>query len=294
MILVQVLVSGILLGGLYALISLGLTIVFGVVRIVNFAHGACVMLAMYATFWLAKGSGLDPYVLAPFVTIIFAFVGVGLYHGIFRFTIGRSHAVQIFASVGLLVLLENLALVLWGADFRTLRTAASDVLRVGGIRLPIGLVVAFVVSIAVAVVLLLVTTRTRFGKNMQAVTQDRYAAMLVGVNPQRIFGWSFAIGIGLAGLAGALLSPLYSIYPQVGVQYGLVAFVVVVLGGMGSLYGAVAGGLIVGVVEALAGYYLSSAYQELSYFAIFILVLLLRPQGLFGREGSAEIGQEVV
>ena len=254
MVLLQVLVSGLLLGGIYSLVSVGLTLVFGVVRITNFAHGAFVMLGMYSAYWAYDLFGLDPYLAALIVVPLFFVLGVIVYQVIFRLTVGRPPLVQIFVSVGLLI--------------------------------------AFVVSIVVTLALMVVVRRTRLGRATRAVTQDRMAATLMGVSTHRMYSVAFGISIACTGLAGTLLMPIKAVYPTVGVQFTLVAFVIVVLGGMGSVQGALIGGLVIGLVESLAGYYVSSAYQQLAYFVVFIVVLVARPQGLFGSAAEAEIGEE--
>ncbi|EWT06267.1 branched-chain amino acid ABC transporter permease [Intrasporangium chromatireducens Q5-1] len=292
MVLLQVLVSGLLLGGVYSLVSVGLTVVFGVVRISNFAHGAFVMLGMYSAYWAHELFALDPYVAAVVIVPLFFLLGMGVYQLAFRHTIGKDPLVQIFVSVGLLVALENLALFLFGADFRTVRTFAGQTAQLGPVNLPVGLLIAFVVSLAVALALMALIQRTKLGRATRAVTQDRVAATLMGVSTHRMYSVAFGISIACTGLAGSLLMPIKAVYPTVGTQFTLVAFVIVVLGGMGSVSGALIGGLVVGLVESLAGYYVSPAYQQLAYFVVFIIVLLARPQGLFGSAVAAEIGEE--
>lgn len=292
MVLLQVLVSGLLLGGIYSLVSVGLTLVFGVVRIANFAHGAFVMLGMYAAYWAHHLFGLDPYLSAVVVVPLFFLLGMVVYQLIFRLTVGRPPLVQIFVSVGLLVAVENLVLFLFGADFRTVRSFAGQTTSLGSLKLPLGLLIAFAVSVVVTLGLMAVVQRTRVGRATRAVTQDRMAATMMGVSTHRMYSLAFGASIACTGLAGCLLMPIKAVYPTVGVQFTLVAFVIVVLGGMGSVSGALIGGLVIGLVESLAGYYIASAYQQLAYFAVFIIVLLARPQGLFGSAAEAEIGAE--
>jgi branched-chain amino acid transport system permease protein len=290
MILPQVLLSGLLLGGVYALISIGLTLIFGVVRIVNFAQGEFVMLAMFATYFLVTLVGMDPYLAGVIVVPAFFVLGLLVYSVIFRFTIGRPAVTQIFASVGLLIVLQNLALYLWGADVRTIRTPYLEAIQVAGLSIQLGLLIAFVVALGVAVGLNLVLTRTRWGVSIRAATQDRAAATLMGVDNNRVFAVVFGLGIAAAALAGVLLMPTFSVYPLVGVQLGLVSFVVVVLGGLGSVPGAILGGLLIGLVETGTGFFISTGLQQLGYFVVFILFLVFRPSGLFGLRGAEELG----
>lgn len=289
---IQVLVAGVLLGGVYALVSVGLTLAYGVVRIVNFAHGAIVMMAMYASFFLVQ-QGINPYAAIAVIIPAFFLLGMLLYQFVFRLTIGRPHVVQIFASFGLLILLENLALLAFGSEFRTIKASGPATLDLNGVRVPFGLLMAFIVSVAVSVAILVIVNRSKFGLAVRGVTQDRLAATLMGVSANRVYAIAFGVAIACAGLAGGLLMPIRTVFPTVGVQFTLVAFVVVVLGGMGSVTGALLGGLIVGTVESLAGYYLGSAYQQLAYFALFVLILLVRPSGLLGSPNEAEIGEEI-
>jgi branched-chain amino acid transport system permease protein len=286
----QLVVSGLLIGGIYALISVGLTLIFGVMRMVNFAHGEFIMIAMYMSFWLFHLYGVDPYV-SLLVTVPALFViGVLVYQLIMRWIIAAPHVVQIFATLGLSVTLQNLVLVIWKGDFRFVRPAYGDqVILLGPTRLNVPLVVAFVVALLFIGVLYAFLRLTYPGKAVRATAQDRDAALLMGIDIGRIYLLTFAIGMACVGVAGALLAPLYPIYPTMGVPLAIIAYVVVVLGGLGSIGGALLGGLIVGLVETFSGFYVGTAWKEVSYFIMFILVLLLRPAGLFGQRGAEEL-----
>jgi branched-chain amino acid transport system permease protein len=289
-VLAQVAVSGLLLGGVYALISIGLTLIFGVMRVINFAHGEFLMVAMYATFWLYTLYGLDPYVSVFIVTGLLFLLGIATQGVIIRPILRGSASMQIFATVGLSIVLQNLALVLWKADYRAVdalhsRTVISfGPLLIGGSRL-----VAFLAALAITAALFLVLRRTYLGKAIRSVTQDRTAAMLMGINIGRINLITFGIGSAMVGIAGSLLMPIYPAFPTVGTYFVLIAFVVVVLGGMGNVTGAFLGGLIIGLVEAFSGFYIP-ALKEAVYFAVFVLVLWIRPTGLFGVVGAEEVG----
>jgi branched-chain amino acid transport system permease protein len=286
----QLVVSGLLIGGIYALISVGLTLIFGVMRMVNFAHGEFIMLAMYMSFWLFHLYGIDPYV-SLLVTVPAMFViGVVVYLVIMQRIIAAPHVVQIFATLGLSITLQNLVLVIWKGDFRFVRPAYGDqVILLGSTRLNVPLVVAFVVALVFIGVLYAFLRVTYPGKAVRATAQDRDAALLMGIDIGRIYLLTFAIGLACVGVAGALLSPLYPIYPTMGLPLAIIAYVVVVLGGLGSIGGALLGGLIVGLVETFSGFYVGTAWKEVSYFIMFILVLLLRPAGLFGQRGAEEL-----
>lgn len=289
-ILAQVAVSGILLGGVYALISIGLTLIFGVLRVVNFAHGEFLMIAMYASFWLFQLWGVGPYVSMPVVVALLFVVGVVVQFLVIRPILKASASMQIAATVGLSTLLQNLALVIMTANYRSVDTPLSKaVVSAGPILLGVSRLLAFLVALAITGLLFLFLQRTYPGKAIRCTTQDRTAALLMGINIDRVYLITFAIGSALVGVAGALLMPLYPVFPTVGAYFVLVAFVVVVLGGLGNLTGALLGGFIIGLVEAFSGFYVPEL-KEAVYFVVFIIVLLIRPTGLFGVVGAEEVG----
>ncbi len=291
MIVAELLVSGLLLGGVYALISIGLTLVFGVLRVVNFAHGEFLMLGMFAAYWAFALFGAPAYLSALAALPLFALFGYLVYRLVISRTLGTGDVVQIFATVGLGVILQNGALVLWTGDFRTIRGDYADALvRVGGVQVPVPLLVAFTVAIGVTGLLFLFLNRTLEGKAIRAVAQDPIASLALAIDTDRVYLRAFVIGTCCVGLAGVLLAPSYPIFPAIGANFGLVSFVVVVLGGLGSMAGALLGGLIIGVVEVLSGFFLGTELKQAVYFLIFILVLLLRPQGLFGQRGAETLG----
>ena len=289
--LIQLVVSGLLIGGVYALISIGLTLIFGVMRIVNFAHGEFLMVAMFAAFWLFELTGLSPFMAAPIVALLLFLFGALTYLLIIRRTVGSPMVVQIFATVGLGLVMQNAALVLWSGDFRTIRSAAANsVLKVAGIQVSYPLLVASLAAIAIALLLFAFVAWTYPGKAIRATVQDRTAAQLMGIDIDKVYLLTFALGSGLVGIAGALLAPAYPIFPAVGTNFGLASFVVVVLGGMGSMTGALLGGLLIGLVETLSGFFIDSALKQAVYFVVFILVLVFRPAGLLGQRGAEEVG----
>ena len=288
---IQLVVSGLLIGGVYALISIGLTLIFGVMRIVNFAHGEFLMIAMYAAFWIFELTGLSPYFAVPIVAFLLFIFGALTYVLIIRRTVGSPMVVQIFATVGLGLVMQNAALVLWAGDFRTIRSPqANAVLNFAGIQVSYALLVASLVAITVAMVLFAFLAWTYPGKSIRATVQDRTAAQLMGVNIDQVFLLTFALGSACVGIAGGLLAPAYPIFPSVGTNFGLASFVVVVLGGMGSMTGALLGGLLIGLVETMSGFFIDSGLKQAVYFVVFILVLIFRPTGLFGQSGAEEIG----
>lgn len=287
----QVLVSGLLTGGIYALISMGLTLIFGVTRLVNFAHGELVMLSMFAGFMLSTVFGIDPYLGVFPVALGAFFVGVLMQRGLIQPLLYASHGAQIFATMGLSIALLNMAVMIWGTDYRSVRTPyESALITLGAWNIGVPRLVTFVVAIVMMVSLLVFLNRTYLGKAITAVTQDRVAAQLMGIDVLKMYGIAFGIGVMFVGVAGTLLTPMYAVFPAVGQYFGLTSYVVVVLGGMGNVVGALAGGLLIGVVEGLSGYFISPALKEAVYFLIFLVVLVIRPSGLFGIVGSEEMG----
>jgi branched-chain amino acid transport system permease protein len=287
----QLIISGLLIGGVYALISIGLTLIFGVMRIVNFAHGEFLMLSMFLTYWMVVLFDISPYTALPFVALFMFFFGAIIYTLIIRRTLSSSMVVQIFATVGLGTLMSNGALILWTADYRMLQSEfGGKIISLSGIHIEIAPLIAFIVAICVALILFAFIAFTYTGRAIRATVQDRDAAQLMGVNIDRVFMLTFAMGSLLVGVAGALLAPIFPVYPTVGLNFGVVSFVVVVLGGMGSMTGALLGGLLIGMVETLSGYFIDSGLKQAVYFFVFILVLIFRPNGLFGQKGAEEMG----
>jgi branched-chain amino acid transport system permease protein len=290
-VLAQLVVSTILLGGIYALIAVGLTLIFGIMRVVNFAHGEFLMLGMYLAFWAWDLWRIDPYVVLPVGAVVFFVVGLVVYLLVMKGVVHASHNVQIFTTVGLATLLENVALVAWTGDFRFVRPwHSSVVLRLGATAFNLSQVVAFAIAVAFTIGLFAFMRWTHTGRVMRATAQDRDAATLMGIDTDRIYRLTFAMGIAAVGMAGVLVSPLYSVYPQAGLQFVLLAYVVVVLGGLGDMVGALLGSLIVAGVEVVGSYFFGSAWKEVLYFLLFIAVLVFRPAGLFGQRGAENLG----
>lgn len=290
-VLPQLLVSTILLGGIYALIAVGLTLIFGIMRVVNFAHGEFLMLGMYLAFWSFTLWGLDPYVVLVGAVPVFFLLGLVSYLLVMRGVIQASHNVQIFTTVGLSIALQNAALVLWTGDYRFVRPwHASEIVRIGGAALNLSQVVAFVVAGVFTLGLMAFMKFTHAGRVMRATAQDREAATLMGIDADRVYRLAWAIGIVCVGVAGVLLAPVYTVYPQAGLQFVLLAYVVVVLGGLGDMRGALLGSLIVAAVETVGAYTIGIAWKEVLYFVLFIIVLVIRPAGLFGQRGAETLG----
>jgi len=287
----QLLISTILLGGIYALIAVGLTLIFGIMRVVNFAHGEFLMLGMYLAFWAFTLIAMDPYlVLLPAIPLFFL-AGLATYALVMRGVIHASHNVQIFTTVGLSLALQNVALVLWTGDFRFIRPwYYSTVVRLGDTAFNVSQIAAFAVAMAFTAALFAFMRWSYTGRVMRATAQDREAASLMGIDADRVYAFTWAIGIVCVGIAGVLLAPLYPVYPTAGLQFVLLAYVVVVLGGLGDMVGALLGSLIVAAVEVVGSYVFGTAWKEVLYFLLFIAILLIRPAGLFGQRGAESLG----
>jgi len=289
--ILQLAINGLTLGGIYALIAIGLTLIFGVVRIINFAQGEFLMIGMFATFWIFSLLKIDPYIALFIFTPLLFLLGVGTERLIIKPILNAPPIAQIFSTFGLSIVLQNGALMFWKSDYRSLETASSNaVLNWGGLMINVPRLVAFLAAVGIVILLYLFLQKTYLGKAMNAVAQDRDAAQLMGVDINKIYMVAFGVGIGLEGLAGALIMPIYATYPTVGFTFGLIAFVVVVLGGLGNMIGAFLGGLIIGLVESFSGFYISPELNTAIYFLIFVLVLIIRPSGLMGIVGAEEMG----
>ena len=282
-IIIPSVLNGLTTGGLYALVALGLTLIYGVLHIINFAHGALLMLGLYAVYFLNVQFGIDPYVALLIVPPAMFALGYGLQRGIIgRASHGRDENI-LLVTLGLSIIIENLSLFFFRSDTRTVDTPYSfDVVEIFGAFLPYPKVVAFIGALVTAVLLWLLMSRTDLGRAIRALAKERKGAQLVGINADHVFAMSFGLGVACLGVAACLLLPSYYVNPQVGGGFVLIAFTIVVLGGMGSFVGALIGGLIIGVVEALGGLFLGESLGQIGIFLIFILVLIFRPTGLFG------------
>jgi branched-chain amino acid transport system permease protein len=282
-ILVPAVLNGLMTGAVYALIALGLTLIYGVLHIINFAHGALLTAAMFAAFFAHHLLGLDPYIGAVFLTPLF----YGLGYGLQRFIIGpAAHGEDsniLLVTLGLAVVIENALLYAFRADTRTINLPyAFNTIEIGNAFIAVPRVVAFGIVIVVAAALWLFMGWTESGKAIRAVAKEKLGAQLSGINVAHIYAMTFGLGTACLAIAACLLLPTYYVNPSAGNAFVLVAFTIVVLGGMGSVVGALIGGLFVGVVESLSGLFLGESLGQIGIFVMFILVLLFRPTGLFG------------
>jgi branched-chain amino acid transport system permease protein len=280
----QSLISGLLIGGVYALVGIGLTIIFGVMRIINFAQGELLMIGMYLTYYLFHLLGVDPFVsIAITLPLMFLF-GALLQLTLVNRVLDALPQNQILLTLGIGLVISNTTMMLFTSDYKILSTSySSSSVRLGGISISEPLAVSFAITVAITAALYWFLLRTDTGQAIRATAQDRDAAQLMGVDVRRMSVIAFGIGSALAGAAGSLIAPTYYIFPQVGGAFTLKAFVVVVLGGMGSIVGATLSGLIIGTTESLGAAYLSSGMKEVVVYVLFLLVLLLKPSGLLGK-----------
>ena len=276
-------INGLLMGGIYTLVASGLTLIYGVLHIINFAHGSMLMLAMFGVYFLLTKVGVDPYLALIIMVPAMYALGYVLYrHMIGRISLGRDENILLI-TLGLSILIENLALLFFKGDSRTVSLSYSDkMFELGPLLLGMPKVISFFAAMVLCAILGLFITRTDTGKAIRAVAKERMGARLVGIDVERIFAVSFGIGLATLGAAACLLMPIFYVSPTSGHVFVIVAFTVVVLGGMGSFLGAVLGGLIVGLTESFGGLFLGESLGQIGISLIFILILLFRPSGLFG------------
>ncbi|HYM31176.1 MAG TPA: branched-chain amino acid ABC transporter permease [Candidatus Cybelea sp.] len=283
-ILLPAILNGITTGAVYVLVALGLTLIYGVLHIINFAHGSLLMVALYGVYFLYMLFGVDPYLAFPVVVPAMFTVGYALQ----RFVIGHARHGKdenvLLVTLGLSIIIENLALYLWSSDTRTINTPYGfSTVDLGVAFIAVPKVVAFFGALLVTGLLWLVMQRTDLGKAIRALAKEPQGAQLVGIDIEHVYAMSFGIGIACLGAAACLLLPSYYASPHVGQAFVLIAFTIVVLGGMGSFVGALAGGLIIGVTESVGGLFLGESLGQIGVFLIFIGILLFRPAGLFGQ-----------
>ncbi|MGD0508337.1 MAG: branched-chain amino acid ABC transporter permease [Terriglobales bacterium] len=283
---IQAILNGLLTGALYGLIAMGMALIFGVMRIVNFAHGAFLMLGMYATYVLFQTTGISPYYSFPLAGAVLFVIGYATYMGLLRPIRGQVDFMVILLTMGLALIITDGVQLIFGADYHQINIPLlSKNIRIGSqISINAPWLVSFAIAAVLAVALYFVVTHTMFGRAARAIAQNRYAAPLMGINVNRVQAISFGIGSAAAGIAGALLLPVFYLFPEVGNQFKLKSFVMVVLGGMGSIQGAAIAGLVLGVVESLTSLYWGNEWALAVDFVIFILVLSLKPSGIFGSQ----------
>jgi branched-chain amino acid transport system permease protein len=284
MVMVQVIVGGLLLGAIYALFSSGLTLIWGMMNFINFAHGEFVMLGMYVALLTVTWLGGGPAMFGLAAACALFVLGVGIYLSLIRQVIRGPMLSQILSTFGLALLLRYSAFYIFSANFVSLpQNSLTGTVKLGGIFLPIAQLAAGAVAIVLTLALHFLLTRTTVGSRLLAVAEDRAAAMLMGIRPDRMQALAWGLSAGAAGIAGALMATAYPWSPSVGETFGLIAFVVVALGGFGSVLGSLYAGLIIGLIQAVSAFWLGALYKDMVVYALFVAVLWLRPQGLMGK-----------
>lgn len=281
--LIQTLISGLLMGFIFSLIAVGLNLIFGVMDIVNFAHGDFLMLSMYTAFWLYTWWGIDPLFSLPICVVLLFAVGWATYRLIIKRVLKAPMLAQIFSTFGLMIFLRHAALLAWSSDYRAIKeTLLNGRIGIGGVFIPIPQLVASVGAIITFALIYWFVQKTETGMALMATAEDADAASLMGINGDRMYALAWGLGAACVGVAGALLSTFYYIFPEVGYFFGLLAYITVALGGFGSITGAFIAGIIIGVAEVLFGFLAVPAFKYVFVYLIYLVVVIARPQGLLG------------
>lgn len=279
----QAIINGILLGGTYSLIAVGLSLIWGVMRIINWAHGAMVMISMYISFFAYSLFKLDPLISLPLVAITMFVIGYLLQMGLIERTLNSSWISRLCATFGLMMILESLALLIWSSNWLTIPVVYGTWnFNIGGVFISFSRFISFLIAIIMALVLHLFLNFTEIGKVIKATAQDKEAAALMGINVNNIYRITFGLGLAATGIAGASLMTYYYVFPKVGFPFALTAYIVCVLGGLGKLNGAILGGFIIGLSQSISAYLISPDYKMIVSFIIFLIVLYFKPGGIFG------------
>jgi len=284
----ELLAGGLITGGIYALVAIGLNLQYGLMRIMNISHGEFLMLGAFLTWWAHTAWGISPLVFLPAAFAVLMLIGMAVHWLCFRQVAAKAPNVEVFearslmVAFGLMFLVQNTALLIWGGDLRGYEYLAEPV-QVADMRFTVNKLVLFGIALALSLALIALLKLTLLGKAVRALMQSPVGAQLVGINTKRLHPLMFGIGLGLSGVAGALLSMTYEISPSMGEPYTVTALIVITLGGFGSIAGSLVGGLLLGVVEALGMYFTSPSFKMLLSYAVFIGVLIWRPNGLFSR-----------
>jgi branched-chain amino acid transport system permease protein len=284
----QALVTGLLMGGVYAAYSSGFSLIFGVMNVVNIFHGELIMIGAFTTYWLYTLYHIDPFVTLPASILSVSLLGYVIQRFLINRVVEAPPMISYLCTFGVHLILANLALLAWSADFRTVTTSYSgEGFSIGPITVPLARLVTFIIAIVTTFAIYRFLEKNRHGKAIRAASQDKEMARLVGIDIRKVYALTFALGAGITGMAGGLISTYFVIYPQMGLPYTIIAFCVVVLGGMGYIPGALIGGLLLGVIQSLAATYLTSGLSVAITFILLFIILILRPQGIMGR-GAVE------
>jgi branched-chain amino acid transport system permease protein len=282
-------INGILMGSIYGLTALGLTIIFGVLKVINFAHGSLLMVGMYAAYWAVLMTGLHPYLALVLVVPAMYFFGYALQDIVIKPIFKAERDVRepitvIIVTTGIWYILDNLALLVFGPDYRTISNnpLRGKMLEIGQIMISVPKLWGFVLAMVTATAVYLFLQKTRMGRAIRATSLDRDAASLMGINQYKIYNVAFGIGTATAGIAAVALVPFYNVFPTVGVLFDIKGFIIVVLGGLGSIGGAILGGIIIGLIESVGPQFMTATWTEAIVYGLFLLVLFVKPSGLFG------------
>lgn len=289
--LLQDVINGILMGSIYGLVALGLTLVFGVLKVINFAHGSFLMVGMYVAYWVVAFTGLHPYIALFLVAPIMYLFGYLMQQWLIRPIFVAERDVRepitvIIVTTGVWYVLDNLALLFFGPDYRALspNPLKGEMIELGEILISTPKLFGFIITVLTAAGLYWFLLKTRMGRAIRATSLDRDAASLMGISQWKIFNVAFGIGTAIAGIAAVVLVPVYNVYPTVGVPFDVKSFVIVVLGGLGSIPGALLGGVIIGLIESIGPNFMTSTWTEAIVYGLFLLVLFFKPSGLFGQK----------
>jgi branched-chain amino acid transport system permease protein len=281
----QLLIQGVLMGGVYGLIALGLSLIFGVMGVINFAHGPMIVVGMYVAYWILVLAGIDPYLALPLTAAVMFLLGYVVQSLVVNRVLDFPEAMQVVPLVSVGLVLENLALLLWGPDPRSPQTFLGLAsVQMGDISLDISRLLAFVLAICITLAIFSFLKLSDLGKSIRACADNRAGAQVIGLKVNRINNFSFGLGAATTGAAGALLLPLMPVSPHLGHDFTLIAFVVVILGGMGNLVGALLGGLILGVAESVSTLFLPATLKHAVSFGLLIVIMMFKPQGLLGEK----------
>ena len=281
------LLNGLLVGGVYSLMAIGLTLIFGVMKVINFAHGSLIMLGMYTSYWAVVLLHVDPYLSILIAFPILFLIGACFQKFLIEPILDAPEHNQLLLTLGVSLFMENFAVFLWSPDYRVLKTSYAEInFYVGEVSISLVRVLAFGFAMLLAALLSVILTRTDLGKAIRAASEEPQGALLMGINIRRIYLITFGIGAACAGVSGAAITPFIPVYPYVGWLFVITAFVVVVLGGMGSILGAFVGGLIIGLADSVGAMLLPGDMKSIISFTIFILILLFKPTGLLGRKNA--------
>ena len=288
--MLQTLINGVLLGGLYACIGVAFSLLYGVMNLLNLAHGSLIMIGGYISFFVFQRLGIDPFLSLPVSMISLFVIGYLIQKVIINRVVDANIFMVMILTFGIDLILVNVALLFWSADYRTLNTAySSQNIQIGPVVIPLLRLAVFCAALLLTAALALFMRFTGIGQAIQATALDRYAARLIGIDVMQIYALTFGISAALAGAAGTLLAMVMPIYPELGGPLTLKAFIVAVLGGLGGLYGALIGGMLLGVVELVGAYVIGPSYQVGIGVAMLLAVLIFRPQGILGKRFFSEV-----